>query len=166
MTKGVPSQRAFAKSCAGDTGRYARTGRDGRVIGSRAMDATCPFCRALIQSPRLAENAHAVAITDAYPISRGHSLILSRRHVEDLFDLSTEEATSLWALVPEVRRAIGTADSPAGFNIGVNVGAAAGQTVGHVHVHVIPRYLGDVKDPRGGVRWVIPERADYWSDRR
>ena len=129
------------------------------------MDATCPLCRALVQSPRLAENAHAVAIADGYPISRGHSLILSRRHVEDLFDLSAEEAASLWALVPAVRIAIETTHSPAGFNVGVNVGAAAGQTIGHVHVHVIPRYLGDVEDPRGGVRWVIPDRADYWSER-
>jgi diadenosine tetraphosphate (Ap4A) HIT family hydrolase len=130
------------------------------------MDAACPLCLALIQSSRLAENEHAVAIPDGYPVSDGHSLIISRRHVEGLFELSLKESASLWALLPEVRSAIEAACSPAGFNVGVNVGVAAGQTVGHVHIHVIPRYAGDVDDPRGGVRWVIPERANYWSEPR
>jgi diadenosine tetraphosphate (Ap4A) HIT family hydrolase len=67
--------------------------------------------------------------------------------------------------LPIVKGALDEQYSPAGYNVGVNVGTAAGQTVGHVHVHVIPRYSGDAVDPRGGVRWVLPERADYWSSR-
>jgi diadenosine tetraphosphate (Ap4A) HIT family hydrolase len=90
---------------------------------------------------------------------------VSRRHVADLFDLSVDEQSALWALLPIVKRALDKQHSPAGYNVGVNVGATAGQTVGHVHVHVIPRYEGDAADPRGGVRWVLPKRADYWSSR-
>ena len=98
-------------------------------------------------------------------MSPGHALIVSRRHVASLFDLTTEEAAALRSLVPAVGAAIEIAHTPAGYNVGVFIGAAAGQTVGHVHVHVIPRYDGDVKDPRGGVRWVIPTKADYWNPR-
>jgi diadenosine tetraphosphate (Ap4A) HIT family hydrolase len=111
----------------------------------------------------LASNAWAVALLDGFPISPGHALIVSRRHVASLFDLSPEEQAGLWALLGPVRDTLLREHAPAGFNVGVNVGAAAGQTVAHVHVHVIPRYDGDVEDPRGGVRWVIPARANYWS---
>ena len=129
------------------------------------IDAACPLCTSIEVRPQLACNASAVAFADGYPVSPGHALIVPRRHVASLFDLTTEEAAALWSLVPAVRAAIELAHTPAGYNIGVNIGAAAGQTVGHVHVHVIPRYHGDVSDPRGGVRWVIPTRADYWSTR-
>lgn len=130
------------------------------------MDLTCPLCSAAEGRELLSANTHAVAIWDAFPISPGHALIVSRRHIADLFDLSAEEQAALWSLLPAVKTAIGVRYAPAGYNVGVNVGTAAGQTVDHVHVHVIPRYAGDVEDPRGGVRWVIPERADYWSERR
>jgi len=113
----------------------------------------------------LASNALALAIPDGYPLSKGHVLVIPRRHIADLFDLEAEEQAAVWVLVAGVREVVQRSHRPAGFNIGVNVGAAAGQTVAHVHVHVIPRYLGDVPDPRGGVRWVLPDRADYWSDR-
>ena len=130
------------------------------------MDAPCPLCAAAERRDTLAANDHAVAISDAYPVNPGHTLIVSRRHVADLFDLSADERNSLWALLSLVKRTLDERHSPAGYNVGANVGAAAGQTVGHVHVHVIPRYEGDVADPRGGVRWVIPHHADYWSTRR
>lgn len=130
------------------------------------MDESCPLCSVADGGETLAANTRAVAIWDAFPVSPGHALIVSRRHVAGLFDLSTEEQAALWGLLPAVRAAIGARHAPSGYNVGVNVGAAAGQTVGHVHVHVIPRYSGDVKDPRGGVRWVIPRRADYWSEPR
>jgi diadenosine tetraphosphate (Ap4A) HIT family hydrolase len=129
------------------------------------MDEACPFCAAAERRDILAANHHAVAISDAYPVNPGHALIVSRRHVADLFDLSADEQAALWALLPIVTRTLDKVHSPSGYNVGVNVGAAAGQTVGHVHVHVIPRYDGDVADPRGGVRWVLPDRANYWSSR-
>ena len=129
------------------------------------MDEPCPLCAAAARTGCLAANEHAVAVFDAYPVSPGHALIVSKRHVAHLFELSLDEQQSLWALLPAVKRAIESQHSPAGYNIGVNVGVAAGQTIGHVHVHVIPRYEGDADDPRGGVRWVLPARADYWSGR-
>jgi diadenosine tetraphosphate (Ap4A) HIT family hydrolase len=130
------------------------------------MDDDCPLCAAARRTDPLASNEHAVAVLDQYPVSPGHALVVSRRHAADVFDLSPDEQRSLWALLPEVKAAIEQTHSPAGYNIGANAGAAAGQTIAHVHVHVIPRYFGDVEDPRGGVRWVLPARADYWSTRR
>jgi len=129
------------------------------------MDAPCALCAALETSDSLAANEHAFAVFDAYPVSPGHALVVSRRHVANLFELSLDEQSSLWALLLPVKEAIDSRHSPAGYNVGVNVGSAAGQTIGHVHIHVIPRYEGDVDDPRGGVGWVLPARADYWSDR-
>ena len=89
--------------------------------------------------------------------------MIPRKHVVSLFELSTAEQADLWMLVASVREQLQQEFNPDGFNIGVNDGTAAGQTVLHAHVHVIPRYAGDVPDPRGGVRWIIPEKADYWS---
>lgn len=122
----------------------------------------CPFCQRLALRDLLAENPHAVAFKDAFPVSDGHCLIVPRRHVASLFDLSEEEQAAIWSLLPVLKQRLDARHAPAGYNVGVNVGEAAGQTVGHAHVHLIPRYPGDVADPRGGVRWVIPERAAYW----
>ena len=84
------------------------------------------------------------------------------RHEADFFALSIAEQTDVLSLVNEVRAELSETLQPDGFNIGINAGPAAGQTVGHAHVHVIPRFGGDVPDPRGGIRWVLPERAAYW----
>jgi len=130
------------------------------------MDEPCPLCSVADGREILSANTHAAAIWDAFPVSAGHALIVSRRHVADLFDLSPEEQAALWVLLPTVKAAIGARHAPAGYNVGVNIGVAAGQTVGHVHMHVIPRYEGDVLDPRGGIRWVLPERAAYWGRSR
>jgi diadenosine tetraphosphate (Ap4A) HIT family hydrolase len=129
------------------------------------MDGTCPLCAAAAQTDLLAANDHAVAFFDRYPVSPGHTLITARRHVANLFELSLDEQRAVWDLLPPVKKVIESQHSPDAYNIGVNVGSAAGQTVAHVHVHVIPRYEGDADDPRGGVRWVLPARADYWSSR-
>lgn len=126
------------------------------------MDQRCPLCVAAAGRNVLAANDLAVAIWDAFPVSPGHALIISRRHVADLFELSAHEQAALWALLPAVKAVLAARHAPNGYNVGVNVGEAAGQTVGHVHVHVIPRYEGDAADPRGGVRWVLPDRAAYW----
>lgn len=123
----------------------------------------CPFC-SLDEGRVLQTSAHARAIRDAYPVSEGHTLVVPNRHVASLYDLTAEEQADVWRLAGEVRAALAASYGPDGFNIGVNDGAAAGQTVAHAHVHIIPRYVGDVPDPRGGIRWVVPERASYWED--
>jgi diadenosine tetraphosphate (Ap4A) HIT family hydrolase len=121
---------------------------------------TCPFCT--IPTERLIEAGdHAFVVLDAYPVSPGHSLVVSRRHVADVFDLDAAEITEIVGLVLSARRRIDRNLQPAGYNIGVNVGQDAGQTVMHVHVHIIPRYPGDTPDPTGGVRGVIPGKARY-----
>lgn len=122
----------------------------------------CPFC-SLPNSRIVHENEHCLAIRDAFPISSGHTLIVARRHIGSLFELSDEESHALLRLLAEAKTSLAAAYRPDGFNIGINDGAAAGQTVPHLHVHLIPRYAGDRPDPRGGVRWIFPEKADYWS---
>ena len=107
-------------------------------------------------------NEHAVAFLDTYPLSPGHTLVIPRVHVEDLFTTDSEARAAVWQLVDVVHADLLNTHSPDGFNIGVNVLAAAGQTVPHAHVHVVPRFNGDVADPRGGVRWVLPDNAPYW----
>lgn len=109
------------------------------------------------------ESTLAAAFPDAFPVTPGHMLVVPRRHVASYFELSSEEQLELWRTVNEVKSALDRQRAPAGYNIGVNDGPAAGQTVEHAHVHVIPRYPGDAADPRGGVRWVMPTKADYWS---
>jgi diadenosine tetraphosphate (Ap4A) HIT family hydrolase len=110
----------------------------------------------------LGENGRAVAFPDAFPVSQGHALVVPRRHVESYFSLNADEQAAVWELAWAVRQQLEESLRPAGYNLGINDGFAAGQTVEHAHLHVIPRYEGDVEDPRGGVRWVIPERAAYW----
>jgi len=123
---------------------------------------TCPFCT-LPAERILLSNLHGVMIRDAYPISKGHTLIIPRRHVASLFDLSHVERDALFNLVEEAKRRLDKEFNPDAFNIAINDGPAAGQTIPHLHIHLIPRYEGDCTDPRGGVRWMFPEKADYWS---
>jgi len=98
-------------------------------------------------------------------VSPGHTLIIPRRHIASFFEVTEEEQTDLMALLLQARVDLDQALRPAGYNVGINDGPAAGQTVPHLHIHLIPRYEGDRLDPRGGVRWVLPEKADYWSGR-
>jgi len=106
-------------------------------------------------------NEHAFVVLDAYPVSPGHSLVISRRHVADIFDLAAIEIGDILQLVRSARERINRTLQPTGYNVGVNVGRDAGQTVMHVHIHLIPRYPGDSDDPTGGVRSVIPGKARY-----
>lgn len=124
----------------------------------------CPFC-ALPKARVLFSNDSSIAFRDAYPVTRGHTLVIPLRHVSSFFDTTPEERTSMLGLLEAAKQQIQTEFDPAGYNIGINDGAAAGQTVGHLHIHLIPRYPGDQPDPRGGIRWVIPENADYWTGR-
>jgi diadenosine tetraphosphate (Ap4A) HIT family hydrolase len=123
----------------------------------------CPFCN--LEPDRIRdENEFAVAVLDLFPVADGHSLVVPKRHVASLFDLPESEQAAVWELVTRVRAHFAAEQKPEGFTIGINDGIGAGQTVMHAHVHVIPRRAGDVPDPRGGVRWVIPDRAAYWTE--
>ncbi len=121
----------------------------------------CPFCGLDDGRVVVAESAVAFAIYDKFPVNPGHALIIPKRHCADYFELSWEEQEGCWRLLNEVRRVVADRFNPDGFNVGINVGAIAGQTVLHVHLHLIPRYRGDVEEPRGGVRGVIPARQQY-----
>ena len=125
-------------------------------------NAACPFCELPAKRVRFRNDA-AIALRDAYPVTPGHTLVIPLRHVASFFDATALERSEMLALLDQAKAQLQAELNPAGFNIGINDGAAAGQTVPHLHMHLIPRYLGDAPDPRGGVRWIIPEKADYWS---
>ena len=125
------------------------------------MPAPCPFCT-LPPSRIAGSNNLAVWVVDAYPVSAGHSLVIPRRHVGSFFEATEAERAAMLALLDIAQTAVTKEHSPEGFNIGINDGPAAGQTVRHLHMHLIPRYAGDRADPRGGVRWVLPDKAKYW----
>ena len=126
-------------------------------------DSGCPFC-GIDSNQIIAANVHVVALFDGYPVTPGHALIISRRHIASLFDATRPEQEALLELLSEVRALLQHKYNPDGFNIGINDGRAAGQTVMHLHMHLIPRYAGDTADPRGGVRWIMPEKAPYWKN--
>ena len=125
------------------------------------MDNGCPFCRVESEREVIASSALSLAFFDGFPVSPGHTLIIPRRHVTSFFDLTKEELQDLLSLLDHVKNIIDEQYHPDGYNIGVNVGEAAGQSVSHVHMHLIPRYNGDVPNPRGGVRGVIPNKQNY-----
>ena len=102
---------------------------------------------------------------DGFPVSKGHTLVIPKRHVGSFFETTDEERADLLVLLNKAKVVIQEEFNPDGYNIGINDGPAAGQTVLHLHMHLIPRYKGDRNDPRGGVRWIIPEKADYWSQK-
>jgi ATP adenylyltransferase len=120
---------------------------------------SCPFCHP--DREIIARNEHALAIADLYPVSLGHSLILPKMHRETVFDLPAAFYVGCFNLVRDVKDALETKHHPNGFNVGVNCGIYAGQTVMHAHIHIIPRYKGDVPKPRGGIRHIIPGKGDY-----
>lgn len=120
----------------------------------------CPFCNPFADDI-VAKNNLCYARWDRYPVSKGHLLVIPFRHSPDFFSMTPDEREAVLALVTECKEVIEENFSPAGYNIGFNVGVAAGQTVMHCHCHVIPRYIGDVPEPRGGVRGVVPQKRDY-----
>jgi len=126
------------------------------------MTDHCPFCD-LGRDRIIAQTTETVTIRDGFPISPGHTLIIPRRHVANYFDTTEEERHQILVAIEEARQALDEELSPDGYNIGINIGEAAGQTVMHLHVHLVPRYNGDCNDPRGGVRQIFPARANYWD---
>jgi len=125
------------------------------------MTHDCPFC-GIDHSRELLANDHAIAVPDGFPISPGHLLIIPKRHVLSFFSATIQERSDMIALLDAARDRLIKEYKPDGFNIGINDGVAAGQTVMHMHIHLIPRYTGDTPDPRGGVRWIFPDKAAYW----
>ncbi len=119
----------------------------------------CLFCT----DPRGVSIQHELAYSarDSYPASPGHAVVIPRRHVSSFFDLTPEEVAACMGLIKEEKKRIDEEFNPDGYNVGVNVGPAAGQSIFHVHIHIIPRYKGDVENPQGGVRHVIPKKAYY-----
>ena len=121
----------------------------------------CPFCNP--EREIIFRSSHCYAIYDHYPVNPGHVLVIPNRHTGNYFDLNQDEIQDLWDMVSGVKDFLDGKHKPDGYNIGFNVGQSAGQTIDHVHVHVIPRYSGDMEDPTGGVRHVIPEKGNYQS---
>ena len=128
------------------------------------MIENCIFCD-LPQKRIQYESDLWVVVRDGFPISPGHTLIIPKRHVKDFFEINEHEHSTLQSVINITKEQLYNELKPDGYNIGINCGEAAGQTVFHLHIHLIPRYKGDRDDPRGGVRWVMPEKADYWSTR-
>ena len=122
----------------------------------------CPFCN--LQPHRiLAEDELAVAYADGFPVSPGHTVVIPRRHFPTLFEATPEEQVALLNMLARAKEIVEKHHRPDGYNIGINHGQAGGQTVPHLHIHLIPRYRGDKEEPRGGVRWVMPDKAKYWA---
>jgi diadenosine tetraphosphate (Ap4A) HIT family hydrolase len=119
----------------------------------------CPFCQT--NHSILAETKLSFACLDNFPVSKGHALVIPRRHVATIWELRDDEYADIFDLVRQVKDLVQEQFDPKGINVGVNCGEAAGQTVFHAHIHIIPRYAGDVPNPRGGVRNIIPGKGDY-----
>ena len=119
----------------------------------------CPFCN--LEREKISESELSFAIYDGFPVNEGHALIIPKRHTANYFDLSLEEQIDCIELLNRVKLIVQEKYNPAGFNVGININEAAGQTVPHVHIHLIPRYEGDVEEPRGGVRGVVPDKRKY-----
>ncbi|WP_300729829.1 bifunctional class I SAM-dependent methyltransferase/HIT family protein [uncultured Bacteroides sp.] len=130
----------------------------------RNEETACPFCNLSPQIELLCESATCVSFLDGYPVSPGHALIIPKRHVANYFDLTQKETQAMQLMLKHVKQLLDERYHPDGYNIGVNVNEAAGQSVFHVHMHLIPRYVGDVEEPKGGVRGVIPGKQKYSTD--
>ena len=142
-------------------GTRRTSGKNNNTSIMPELAADCPFCT-LPSSRIIREDSLCWVIRDGYPVSPGHSLIIPKRHMASWFDLTEEESASLLRQLSEAKTVLNAEFKPDGYNIGINEGAAGGQTVFHLHVHLIPRYHGDMTDPRGGVRWIFPDKASYW----
>ena len=114
-----------------------------------------------IDKEKIHENKFAFAIYDGFPVSKGHSLVIPKRIVSSVFDLNDDEYNHIFILLRDVKKILLEKFKPDGFNIGINNWTDAGQTIEHAHIHIIPRYNGDLKDPRGGVRNILPDNSGY-----
>lgn len=120
----------------------------------------CLFCKPK-RKEVIAETDLAALVTDTYPVSKGHCLVIPKRHIKTYFECTEEENRDFRILILKAKEHLDKEYSPDGYNIGSNNDLAAGQSVFHLHIHVIPRYTGDVDNPKGGVRWVVPKNSQY-----
>lgn len=121
----------------------------------------CPFCNIKDNVNVIYQDSSWIAVYDNYPVSKGHVLLIPKRHVKTYFELNYVELASVGVNIGIIKRLLDKKFKPTGYNIGINCGESAGQTIPHCHIHIIPRYDGDVEDPRGGVRGCIPEKMKY-----
>lgn len=128
---------------------------------ANSIKKQCPFCSPEPERKLITESATAYCIEDKFPVSKGHVLVIPKNHESNYFNLSQKQQLACWMMVNRVKEIIKQKYNPDGINIGMNVGSAAGQTIPHVHIHLIPRYKGDMQSPRGGVRGVIPSKQNY-----
>jgi len=134
----------------------------GKVLSQETTEPSpCPFCHLSDKTEVIFESQDCIAFFDAYPVSKGHTLIIPKRHVASFFDLGEHEMELMNEAIRYVKATLDMMYHPDGYNIGVNVGQAAGQSIFHCHIHVIPRYKGDMDNPKGGVRGVIPNKQQY-----
>jgi diadenosine tetraphosphate (Ap4A) HIT family hydrolase len=124
--------------------------------------APCPFC-SVSECKVTASHSLAIVKRDEFPLTQGHSLVIPRRHIASFFGTTGPERVALFELLDRAKAGLDAQYRPKGYNIVINDGISAGQTIMHLHVHLIPRYEGDCEDPRGGIRWIFPERAAYWK---
>lgn len=126
----------------------------------------CIFCNYVNNKKFIMENKLAVAIYDNFPVNKGHVLIIPKRHFANFFDSTEEEIAAFYDLIKRVKILLDKDHNPDGYNIGININEAAGQTIFHLHIHLIPRYTGDVNNPRGGVRNLKKPLVEYdgWED--
>lgn len=124
------------------------------------MDKDCIFCKKP-ETEVICENDLARAFFDKFPVSEGHVLITPKRHAVTFFDATQEELAAIMELTFKVKKILDERYNPDGYNIGVNVNYAAGQTIFHLHVHMIPRHKGDMDDPKGGIRNIKPNLISY-----
>jgi diadenosine tetraphosphate (Ap4A) HIT family hydrolase len=132
----------------------------------RKEGETCPFCKLSRRVEIICETATCVAFYDGYPVSPGHALIIPKRHVANYFDLTNHEREAMNVVLQYVKQKVDERFHPDGYNVGININEAAGQSVFHCHMHLIPRYKGDVPNPKGGVRGVIPSKQSYSTDEK
>ena len=159
-TDEIANLQALCYSC--NAMKRDRDATDFRAVRAayEHVEPDCPFCAS--DREKVLENRLASVVKDAYPVAEGHLLAIPKRHAPDYFDLGTPEVRACQQLLAEARALLLQQDaSIQGFNVGINSGVAAGQTVMHAHIHLIPRRTGDIANPRGGVRGVIPGKADY-----
>ncbi len=125
------------------------------------QDTDCPFCSPTLDRELITESATAYATFDKYPVAKGHTLIIPKQHITNYFELSDRAKTACWLMVDRAKNLLSPRFQPDGYNVGINIGNAAGQTIPHVHIHLIPRYSGDIENPIGGIRNVIPGKGNY-----
>lgn len=141
---------------------HSNGGKIDMIENSLNTEVHCLFCN-YDRARHICENEYAYAIYDSFPVNRGHVLVIPKRHYESFFEASGEEMAAIYKIIKEVKERVDWDYSPEGYNIGINIGKAAGQTIEHAHIHIIPRYKGDVENPQGGIRNLKRALVEYYG---